>query len=142
MGANCGKDQPAYQPHTYPAAGRYGTPMYHPGHGAHPAPGMPYPGPPIYADHMAYDPSFHRHSHAAHAAHAAHSSALGSHPVVDGWHAAGRPPPPTPPTPSTGSSSACRFGVECTDFSQEHRKRFMHPEGILLACQYPGFAKS
>jgi len=30
----------------------------------------------------------------------------------------------------------CRHGVVCTDFGEEHRRRFSHPAGIALACQY------
>lgn len=30
----------------------------------------------------------------------------------------------------------CRNGPECTDFSDEHRRAFSHPEGITLACTY------
>jgi len=33
-------------------------------------------------------------------------------------------------------TESCRRGVECTDFSNEHRARFSHPVGITLACQY------
>ena len=28
------------------------------------------------------------------------------------------------------------FERSAEDFSEEHRRRFTHPEGILLACQY------
>lgn len=30
----------------------------------------------------------------------------------------------------------CKRGVECTDFSDAHRARFSHPEGVMMACQY------
>lgn len=30
----------------------------------------------------------------------------------------------------------CRSGVECLDFTEVHRKKFSHPEGVTLACQY------
>jgi len=34
------------------------------------------------------------------------------------------------------AKTACRHGVECTNFDDSHRAQFAHPEGIALACQY------
>lgn len=77
---------------------------------------------------MAHDPSVYGPGYASRPSGSSHP------PVAEGWATGGTRP--LPPTPSVGSSSACRHGVECTDFSEEHRRRFTHPEGILLACQY------
>eukprot|EP00931_Biecheleriopsis_adriatica_P114892 TRINITY_DN90771_c0_g1_i1.p1 TRINITY_DN90771_c0_g1~~TRINITY_DN90771_c0_g1_i1.p1 ORF type:complete len:587 (-),score=109.32 TRINITY_DN90771_c0_g1_i1:67-1782(-) len=40
------------------------------------------------------------------------------------------------PTESTCGLCICKKGVECVDFSEEHRSTYRHPEGILMACQY------
>lgn len=128
MGAQCGKEQGAYQPHSYPAGAPY--PAFPPGaYAAHP--------PPMYVvPPGGYDPSGVVYG-ACHGG----SRPSGSH-LVEGWpvdgaaSSAASAPPRASRTSISGSSSSCRYGVECTDFSSEHRKRFTHPEGILMACQY------
>jgi len=139
MGGNCGKEQGPYQPQTYPGVpGRYGHVPYHPVFappGSYAA-GLPHAG-PVYADYPpgGYDPSLAYG--ACHSSRPSVPSVPSAPPLVEGWPVGGTSGGTSSTArPPTGSSSACRYGVECTDFGEEHRKRFTHPEGILMACQY------
>jgi len=45
-------------------------------------------------------------------------------------------PPPAVPAGSAGFGRDCRRGSDCSDFSEDHRSKFQHPEGMAVACQY------